>query len=66
MNYIDILPIVYPLAKHARRHDGACLGAIGKKNTRDPVLVKSQRYRENSGRMVYSGFVLNGLCGFTI
>ena len=48
MNYIDILPIVYPLAKHARRHDGACLGAIGKKNTRDPVLVKSQRYRENS------------------
>ena len=59
MNHIDILPIVYPLAKHARRHDGACLGAIGKKNTRDPVLVKSQRVNainestNDIGRMVY-------------
>ena len=30
----------------ARRHDGACLGAIGEKNTRDPILVKSQRVNE--------------------
>ena len=33
-------------AKRARRHDGAWLGAIGEKNTRDPVLVNSQRVNE--------------------
>ena len=47
-------------AQRARRPDGAWLGAIGKKITRDPILVKSQWVNEinestnDIGKVVYS------------